>query len=779
MQSFIKWLFLLWDFSLLWPSISGMQVLNSFYGQTLLNHQRSKRSWVWNQLFVLEEQTITNPVSVGQIKSDMDKQDGTVKYVLSGDGAKTVFTIDENSGVIYVLKKLDREVKGSYTLRAQAINSFTGVPVEPESEFIIKVLDINDHEPKFITEPYVTTIPEMSPEGTSVIQVTATDLDDPSYGINARLIYSILQGQPHFSIEPTSGIIRVASQIDREAKDQYHVIIQAKDLVGQMGGLSATTTVTIHLSDVNDNAPKFQQKIYDMSILESSLVGEIVGTVIADDRDIGENAEMIYMIEEKGDYSTFDIFTDHLTQEGIITLKKVVDYESKKKYIIKVKAVNKHFDERFIKSGTLEDTTTIKIYVEDVDEPPVFTRSEFYMEILENADCGSFVGSVSARDPDAINRSIRYYIAHKSYFRIFEIDELTGAVITVKGLDRELSSWHNITVAAKESKNAAHVSEVSVYIRVIDVNDHAPQLLRKYDINVCEMATDGKVIETISAVDEDKQEYDHLISFALAPESTSNENFTIRDNGDNTAAIISLRDGYRREEETFFYLSIEMTDNGSPPLTSTSTLTISVCDCGADMNTASCKKHGFLSSVGLNSGALISLSLGVPLILVLIVLFIIKQRKNHNKLSEKEEFRENFVSYDDEGGGEADTEAFDIVRIRNPTIMRQHKPKRNIRRDIPSLYRLSLGFGPDVVIFRQFLSEKLEEANSDIASLSLDTVHRYVFEGTGSVTGSLSSIESIDSDTDLSNENICEWGPHFQKIANICMENKTKEKQTT
>ena len=94
--------------------------------------------------------------------------------------------------------------------------------------------------------------------GTSVIQVTASDADNPTYGKSAKLVYSILEGQPYFSVEAQTGIIRTAlPNMDREAKEEYHVVIQAKDMGGHMGGLSGTTRVTITLTDVNDNSAKF------------------------------------------------------------------------------------------------------------------------------------------------------------------------------------------------------------------------------------------------------------------------------------------------------------------------------------------------------------------------------------------------------------------------------------------------------------------------------------------------------------------------------------------
>uniref|UniRef100_A0ACB8FDI3 Cadherin-10 n=1 Tax=Sphaerodactylus townsendi TaxID=933632 RepID=A0ACB8FDI3_9SAUR len=103
--------------------------------------------------------------------------------------------------------------------------------------------------------------------GTSVIQVTATDADDSNYGNSARIVYSILQGQPYFSVDPDTGIIKTAlPDMSRENREQYQVVIQAKDMGGQMGGLSGTTTVNITLTDVNDNPPRFLQSMKHLII---------------------------------------------------------------------------------------------------------------------------------------------------------------------------------------------------------------------------------------------------------------------------------------------------------------------------------------------------------------------------------------------------------------------------------------------------------------------------------------------------------------------------------
>ncbi|XP_007450185.1 PREDICTED: cadherin-20-like [Lipotes vexillifer] len=384
--------------------------LEAFLSDKPQSHPRTKRSWVWNQFFVLEEYTGTDPLYVGKLHSDMDRGDGSIKYILSGEGAGVVFTIDDTTGDIHAIQRLDREERAQYTLRAQALDRRTGRPMEPESEFIIKIQDINDNEPKFLDGPYVATVPEMSPVGTSVIQVTATDADDPTYGNSARVMYSILQGQPYFSVDSKTGVIRTAlMNMDREAKEYYEVIIQAKDMGGQLGGLAGTTTVNITLSDVNDNPPRFPQKHYQMSVLESAPVSSTVGRVFAKDLDEGINAEMKYTIVDGDGADAFDINTDPNFQVGIITVKKPLSFETKKSYTLKVEGANPHLEMRFLNLGPFQDTTTVHISVEDVDEPPVFEPGFYFVEVPEDVAIGTTIQIISAKDPDVTNNSIRFF----------------------------------------------------------------------------------------------------------------------------------------------------------------------------------------------------------------------------------------------------------------------------------------------------------------------------------------------------------------------------------
>lgn len=99
--------------------------------------------------------------------TDLDVGGKKIKYVLAGEGAGTIFAINEMTGDIHAMKRLDREEKAEYTLTAQVINADTDEPLEPPSEFIIKVQDINDNPPQFIQGPYRASVPEMSAVGES------------------------------------------------------------------------------------------------------------------------------------------------------------------------------------------------------------------------------------------------------------------------------------------------------------------------------------------------------------------------------------------------------------------------------------------------------------------------------------------------------------------------------------------------------------------------------------------------------------------------------------
>ncbi|XP_034145088.1 cadherin-20 [Esox lucius] len=743
--------------------------------------RRVKRGWVWNQFFVLEEYTGLEPLYIGKLHSDMDLGDGSIKYILSGDGAGTTFTIDDSTGDIHAIKRLDREVKAQYMLRAQAWNRLTNRPLEPESEFIVKIQDINDNEPKFLDGPYQATIPEMSSIGTEVIRLTATDADDPTYGNSARVVYSILQGQPYFSVEPKSGIVRVSlGGMDREVRENYSVVIQAKDMGGQLGGLAGTTVVNITLSDVNDNPPMFDQKLYQMSVPESAPVGSVVGRIRAKDRDIGINAEMTYSIIDGDGRDTFDISTDPTHLFGIITIKKPLNFESKASYTLKIEGANTHLDHRFLDKGPFSHVTIVHVSVEDVDEPPEFDSAVYYMEVPENAEVGMVIKTISARDPDAANNSIRYSIDRTSDLgKYFYIDITSGSLMTVLPLDREEITWHNITILAMEMNNPNMIGSLSVAVKILDVNDNAPMLPEYFETSVCETAKAGQRVQTVAAVDPDDPLGGHHFYYSLAPEAANNPNFTLRDNQDNTAWILTRRGGWSQQDQAVYYLPIFISDGEQPVQTSTSTLTIRVCSCDGEGKVMSCNAEAYHLPASLSRGALIAIlaCIFVLLVMILLMLSLRSQRKKPFLHDVEDNVHENIVRYDDEGGGEEDTEAFDIAAMWNPREAHLvGKQRQDMLPEIESLSRYvplacvggpgrSCGGGDSNV--HGYVLSKLLEADLDSCAPPYDSLQTYAYEGEGSVADSLSSLQSSCSNTDHEYDYLNNWGPRFKKLAEM------------
>uniref|UniRef100_A0A3Q3QM33 Cadherin-12 n=1 Tax=Monopterus albus TaxID=43700 RepID=A0A3Q3QM33_MONAL len=717
--------------------------------------QRVKRGWVWNQFFVLEEYMGSDPQYVGKLHTDLDKGENVVKYTLSGEGAGSIFTIDQTTGDIHALRSLDREEKPYYTLRAQAVDIKTNRPLEPESEFLIKVQDINDNEPKFLEGPYTASVPEMSPVGTYVTQVTATDADDPTYGNSARVVYSILHGQPYFSVDAKTGIIRTAlPNMDREVKEHYQVLIQAKDMGGQLGGLAGTTTVNITLSDVNDNPPRFSKSFFHLRVPESSAVGSAVGRIKAHDLDIGKNAEVEYTIVPGDGGAIFDITTNEHNQEGIIILKRPLDYETKKAYTFKVDASNAHLDPRFQSFGAFRDTATVKINVLDVDEPPVFNKPSYVMDVYEDTPAGTIIGAVTAQDLDASSSPVRYSIDWKSDLdSYFDIDPVGGTISTNELLDRESIAQHNISIVATKLNSPVLTSRVGITVHVLDINEFPPELASPYETFVCE-----NVIQTFSAKDQDLPPAGQQFSFKSPKEDMKiNKNFTVRDFGNNTAGILTKRSGFRRRLQEIYFLPVVIEDNGYPPKSSTGTLTIRVCGCESDGSLLSCSAEAIFLPVGLSTGALIAI-----LLWTIFYADLRRQKKKETLMSSKEDIRDNVIHYDDEGGGEEDTHAFDMGTLRNPKVVKENLYRRDVK---PELKR-----GPrppvsqDSADIRDFINQRLKEHDTDSSAPPYDSLATYAYEGNGSKAESLSSIDSLTMDLEEDYDYLSDWGPRFRTL---------------
>ncbi|XP_038572494.1 desmocollin-1-like [Micropterus salmoides] len=661
---------------------------------------RRRRSWLWNQFFVIEEYRGPEPVLIGRLHTDMDRGDGRTKYMLEGEGVGSVFVIDSNTGNIHVTKSLDREEKDQYRLIATATDRQTGRALEPSSEFIIRVQDINDNPPVFPNEPYVAMVPEMANIGTSIIQVTARDADDPTYGNSARLVYAITQGQDYFSVDPQTGVLRTAvPDMDRETRDEYLVILQAKDMGGHLGGLSGTTTVTVKLSDVNDNPPHFRRSAWSFSVSELAAPGVEVGRLTATDPDLGENAQLEFTILDSEETEIFNI--TGRDQEAVIVLNKLLDYETRSSYTFSVEVANPIVDARYLRKGPFKDQATVRVMVLNADEPPRFSQARYHLDVSENCPPVCSVGRVYAVDPDTgQSTNIRYSIDPQSDPEaLFRIASDTGFISTVMELDREQEQWHNITVIATQRDNPNLVSRVVVAIETLDQNDNAPELDRQYTTSVCDSSAPGQVVQVLRAIDKDQGGQDTPVHFSIPPESSSALNLTIRETGGVTASLVLQSaleplPGFSSSLLTL-YVPVVLRD-GASGLTNTGTVTVTICPClrggmqtedrGRQRDRRWERHMVCLPMPSASTSLIFSLVTLLAMLACVTTLLVVcalslslrHQKRDSHSTFEEDDVRENIISYDDEGGGEADTAAFDITALQSMHRIQHMHNNRNI-----------------------------------------------------------------------------------------------------
>ena len=194
-------------------------------------------------------------------------------------------------------------------------------------------MDENDNGPLFDPKVYSASVSENATMGLSVLQVSATDLDDD---LNGRVRYTIVGGDINvdFSIGEDSGVIRVAKNLNFERKNQYVLTVQAEDSGNDIRYDSATATITI--VDINDNAPAFLDSPYVAYVMEESqqLPASVI-TVRAHDADSSSHNKIRYLIKD-GDKSLFRINAT----SGEISLLRSLDRETQSRYEITVVAMD-------------------------------------------------------------------------------------------------------------------------------------------------------------------------------------------------------------------------------------------------------------------------------------------------------------------------------------------------------------------------------------------------------------------------------------------------------
>lgn len=710
---------------------------------------RQKREWLWNSLYVEEERPAPIPYKIGQLRSTK-VSDGT-HFEIVGEGVEgpnpPIFTVNDK-GDLFVTTKLDREQKNKYHLRAKLLDDRSNL-VEREEDFVVLVTDINDNDPVF-PPSFNASIRERSHRGTRVITASATDADDPTTA-NAALRYTLLQGGDVFDIDSSTGLISAKYEpLDRELRSLYVLVVQAQDLRGMKQGGTATTSVTVTLTDVNDNMASFTRKSYEFKVPENQKLEAKLGTLELEDRDELQNKDPIFTIAAPHNIK-FDLERSP-TKDGNLMLKQSLDYETQRSYTFSVDVRENNLQEPADNRNSAVTRAQVVVQVLDVDEPPAFSRDVYTFSVMEETMVTN-IGVVKARDPDHANKTIRYSIEEKDC--PVGINPITGQLYTHRKLDRELRATYMIQVKAEEEPQGLS-SFVKVNLRVMDINDNEPELSTD-DVFVCENDMKSTVVGTIRATDKDEQMA--IFSFSLMEPSS---NFSVIDNNDNTANILLKHGSFRLDDPRDYVLKIGINDGGRPPKSSVTSLPVKVCRCDRNRIHSQCKAAQL--KMGVSTPALIAILLCILTILVIVILFVLRKRYQKEALvsmGKNAEIHEQLVTYDEEGGGEMDTNGYDV------SILTSARHDGSMMCQGPSVYamvqRPSACKGDMAVM----IETKKEEADHDRDGIPYDTLHIYGYEGPESLAGSLSSLESSSSGSNLDYDFLQDWGPRFRALAEL------------
>ncbi|XP_066552590.1 protocadherin Fat 4 isoform X2 [Amia ocellicauda] len=466
------------------------------------------------------------------------------------------FEIDEN-GIVTTKVRLDYDTQENYTI---TISITDGTTVD-NAVVIVKVTDINDNDPVFTGSYPDVQITEDAKNGTEVAQMSATDIDKD---FNAEIMYILQGGDGKFDIDPVSGLITLAKELDRETLSKYKLTVTARDH-GQPSRF-ATITFAVHVDDVNDNPPVFSLDKYVIKIAEDLKVGMEVLNVSAVDLDDGANSVVEYSITGQTPASNPAIFSVN-PATGLLSLNQPLDFETVQQYTLTVEA-------RDGGSPQLQSTCSVIVQVLDVnDNAPQFSKGEYSIAVFENLPSGAAVLTVNVIDRDQDGFSNGHFILNSNTFNINKLG--TVALNSNASLDWEQTSNYVLMVEAVDTETNGLSATAVVNITILDINDNNPQfktLPQNISIPEGDYTPDSPgEITRIVATDSDAGENGHVTLSILSADP--NALFHFREDG--TLIATGHLD---RESKDLYELVIVASDNGIPQRTNITDIKISITD---------------------------------------------------------------------------------------------------------------------------------------------------------------------------------------------------------
>ncbi|KAL3973062.1 F-box protein 15 [Sarotherodon galilaeus] len=426
----------------------------------------------------LQENTAQNTFVVKIAATDADEgPNGEVEFSFGSrtpDSVLSVFEIKPLTGEIHLKGDLDYEKASSYKIEITARDK--GVPeMESHCRLQIDIVDVNDNTPEIVLTSEPQPVREDAASGTVVALLNARDADS---GNNSKVTLRVPKGSP-FTLKPSFSnnyALVTSGLVDRESFPEYNIEITATD--SGTPPLSSKKVIPVTITDVNDNAPVFTQKTYNVYLKENGVPGSILYSVSASDLDFGENAKVSYCIlDSKVQEVSVSSYVYINSDNGSIYSMHSFDYEKLKVFQIQVQAKDQG-------SPSLSSNATVHVFILDQNDnaPAVIYPSSAAMgslshqRLARSAKAGHLVTKVTAVDADSgHNAWISYRLAEATDASLFTVNLYTGEVRTKRAVSEQDDSSQRLLIEIKDDGEPIQSSTVTVSI-ILEDGLHEPIL---------------------------------------------------------------------------------------------------------------------------------------------------------------------------------------------------------------------------------------------------------------------------------------------------------------
>ncbi|XP_039934492.1 protocadherin alpha-6-like [Hirundo rustica] len=410
---------------------------------------------------------------VGRLAQDLGLEAGEAearRLRLVAQGRRASVELSGASGALLLSSRLDREQlcakSAPCALRLEVLLE------RPLRVFHVEleVTDINDNAPVFPATRKNLSIAEFTTLPGS--RFPLEEASDADIGANAQLSYTLSPSE-HFRIEEENSNSRSKSlflvltkPLDRETIPVHRLVLTASD--GGRPSLTGTMELLISVLDANDNAPQFNQSVYNVHLSEDAIQGTLVAQMNATDLDEGSNRNIKYDVDTIVPPSASDLFSID-ANTGEIRLAGTLDFEAVNLYNINVKATDQ---------GTPPLSGHCKVVLEVVDvndnAPEVWVTS-LSVPVSEDASVGTVVAVLSVSDRDSgANGRVRCWVWPASPFGLEATFAGSYSLVLREALDRERVSEYELEVRAEDGGAPALRASRGLRVPVSDVNDNAP-----------------------------------------------------------------------------------------------------------------------------------------------------------------------------------------------------------------------------------------------------------------------------------------------------------------